>query len=88
MRKNYRRKKPVVTKTFPQLTIQDFESYCAIQLDDMVKADRCTPGVDNYGVQPFGSIGLRDEGFGIVVRLKDGSAFMLNIKHLADFGKE
>jgi hypothetical protein len=89
MRKNYRRKnkKHVTTQSFPQLSIQDFETYCAITLDDMVKADRYTPGVDNYGAQPFSAAGLRDEGHGVIVHCKDGSSFILSIKPLDELGK-
>ena len=90
MRNNYRRKhknKASQSPVFEQLTIQDFETFCAIQLEEMVNADRYTPGIDNYGVKPFSAAGLRDEGYGVIVRCKDGTAFMLNIKPLDEFGK-
>lgn len=80
-----RRKKNIVTQTkFPELTISDFETYVSIALDEMVQADRCEPSIVNPGCQPFGSMGLRDEGFGVVVRLKDGSSFVLKIKPLSE----
>ena len=82
MKKNYRHKKKVSPAVYPQMTIQDFELYTAVQLDDMIKADRCEPVIEHYGAKTFSSSGLRDEGYGVVVRCKDGSAFMINIKLL------
>lgn len=89
MRNNYRRKikKTSQVKTFEQLTIQDFEAFCAMQLDDMINADKYNPGIDNYGVKPFSAIGLRDQGYGVVVRCKDGSSFVMSIKPLDEFNK-
>lgn len=90
MRNNYRRKhknKASQTPVYEQLSIQDFETFCAIQLEEMVNADRYTPGIDNYGVKPFSAAGLRDEGYGVIVRCKDGSSFVMSIKPLNEFGK-
>jgi hypothetical protein len=84
MKNNYRRKTRKNSQTFPQMTLNDFELYVAIQLEDMVKADRAQPVVENYGTKTFGSAGLRDEGHGVIVRCKDGSQFVLNIKALSD----
>lgn len=80
MKKNYRRKQRNNENSYPKLTLSDFELYVAIHLEDMINADRCTPAVDNFGTKTFGSAGLRDEGFGVIVRCKDGSQFVLNIK--------
>lgn len=84
MKKNYRRKTRKNAQSYPQMTLTDFELFVAIQLEDMVKADRCEPVVDNFGTKTFGSAGLRDEGFGVIVRCKDGSAFVLSLKPLND----
>lgn len=81
MKKNYRRKK-VTPVVYPQMTIADFELYTAVQLDDMIQADRCVPSTESYGAKTFASAGLRDEGHGVIVRCKDGSAFLLSIKPL------
>lgn len=82
MKKN---RKKAAKLDFPRITLQDFELYCSIQLDDMVQADR-HPALENqaYGVKTFASAGLRDEGYGVIVRCKDGSSFILNIKPLEE----
>lgn len=81
MKNNYRRKKKVVSPvTYPQMTLNEFEMFVAIQLDDMVKADRCIPVTEHYGAKTFSSVGLRDEGHGVIVRSKDGASFIINIR--------
>jgi len=78
---NYRRKKRVVSPvTYPQMTLSEFEMFVAIQLDDMVKSDRCIPVTENFGAKTFSSVGLRDEGHGVIVRSKDGSSFIMSIR--------
>lgn len=83
MKKNFRRKqnKP---QDYPQITPADFELYVTLQIEDMINADRCNPVVDNYGTKSFGASGLRDEGYGVIVRCKDGSKFVLKISALTD----
>ena len=81
MKKNYRRKK-IAQIGYPQMTLTEFELYTAVQLDDMIQADRCIPIVETFGAKTFAAAGLRDEGHGVIIRCKDGSAFLVSIKIL------
>lgn len=66
------------------MSIEDFETYCAVQLNNMVQADNCESSIKDFGAKTFTSSDLKDEGFGIIVRCKDGSSFVLTIKHLEE----
>lgn len=88
MKNKHRRNKKInQLPVYEQMTIQEFESYCAIIIDQMITNDRYSPGIEKFGAQTFGTIGLRDEGFGIIARCRDGSSFILNIKPLDELGK-
>lgn len=82
---NYRRKKkPITPVTYPQMSMVEFEMFVAIQVDEMIKADRCVPVVENFGAKTFASAGLRDEGHGVIVRAKDGGSFVMTIRPLKE----
>jgi hypothetical protein len=73
-------KKKIKTKeSYPKLSIADFEQFASLQLDDMIKKDRYKPSVEGHGAKTFGEAGLRDEGYGVIVKCKDGGIYTLTI---------
>ncbi len=73
------RRKKVSPIEYPKMTVEEFETFSCICLDDMIKADRCVAATPGFGAKTFAAAGLRDEGFGILVRLKSKETFILKI---------
>jgi hypothetical protein len=76
-RDRYKKKSQV--HTFEPLTIEAFETFCAVALNQMVTNDKFSPSAPDFGVKTFTESGIQDQGHGCVVRCKDGTKFILDI---------